>query len=341
MHKDGVVGAFWHSEDDGVQCELCPHRCSLRDGERGVCHVRMCKAGELIATGYGVVSSVHVDPIEKKPLYHYLPGTQVLSIGGWGCNLRCQWCQNWQISQSPPPYMGGDALLPAEVCALAEESGSPAVAYTYNEPLINIEYVRDCAQLCAAAEVGTILVTNGFVNPDPLQVLLGLGVVDAVNLDLKSMSETFYQTWCHGRLSTVLETARACRDAGVHLELTSLLIPGENDTARDIESLCSWIGRELGRDVPLHLSAFFPAYRMDRAATPQSTMVAAFEIASAVLQYVYLGNVRMGIGQDTLCPGCGHTLIERVGYNTVPSGIHGDGSCATCGRHVDIVLPSI
>jgi pyruvate formate lyase activating enzyme len=329
------VGDYWERVGDAVHCLLCPHGCVMREGARGRCHVRMCHEGELAATGYGVVSSVHVDPVEKKPLYHYRPGSQVLSVGGWGCNLRCEWCQNWQIAESSPPYMGGKELLPAEVCALALEAGSPAVAHTYNEPLINIEYVRDCAMLCGAAGVDTILVTNGYICREPLGALLPQ--VQAVNLDIKSHSDGFYKKWCAGSLAPVERTARMCREAGVHLELTCLLIPEENAAVEQVQELAQWVGSELGRDVPLHLSAYFPARRMTRPPTEESAMLDALAAAKPYLDYVYLGNTRLSEGRDTHCPGCGATLIQRMGYETVITGIE-QQACRGCSRPVDVVL---
>lgn len=329
MHR----AEYWHVEDDGsIRCELCPHGCRLTDGRSGLCRVRRAQEGALVALGYGQLSSMHVDPIEKKPLYHFYPGSQILSIGGWGCNFRCDFCQNWSISQQ---VLTEEASVPPEVLvAEAKRSGSIGVAYTYNEPCIAFEYVRDCAKLVREAGLVNVMVTNGFINPGPAESLLKW--MDAANIDVKSMQESFYREQCGGALSPVLAFARQALAAGCHVEVTNLVIPGLNDDDESFHALSEWIKVSLGCGVPLHLSGYYPQYKMDRPATSSAALEHARDLCRSYLDYVYIGNVRSAGGCDTLCPQCGVIQVSRHGYRAKVAGIK-QGKCSSCGQPADVV----
>lgn len=290
------------------------------------------RGGVLEALGYGVLASGGVDPIEKKPLYHFHPGAPIFSVGGWGCNFACDFCQNWSISQSFRE--GGGRYSPRDIADCAGREGSIGVAYTYNEPLINLEFVRDCAELVRADGRKNVLVTNGFIRPEPAAALLPF--VDALNIDIKSIREEFYTKWCHGALGPVLDFARQAAAAGCLVEVTNLIIPTLNDSDDDLEGLARWVESELGRHTALHLSAYRPMYKMDIRATPRATMERAYRVCTAHLDYVYIGNLHAGLGQDTMCPGCRAVLVERLGYSTVVTGVK-SGHCAECERRVDLV----
>ena len=332
MTTDAPTAKFWHALEKGdVQCELCPHECTVSEGKTGICRVRGCVEGELRALGYGKVSSCSLDPIEKKPLYHFLPGADILSVGGWGCNLRCTFCQNWDISQGFPDdarSYSADDLVKA-----ASSGNSVGIAYTYNEPLIAFEFVENCATLVHAQGMKNILVTNGFVQREPAARLLPL--IDALNVDIKSMKEDFYRTLCGGSLAPVLEFCKQAREAGCHLEVTNLIIPGHNDEEASIGELGAWVATHLGATTPLHLSAYFPRYKLGARPTPTGVLSRAREISRQSLDYVYIGNVATAEGQNTDCPGCGETLASRRGYRTSVVGVD-NGACRKCGRPVDL-----
>jgi pyruvate formate lyase activating enzyme len=325
---------FWHRLEDGrVQCDLCPHHCKLREGQTGLCRVRTVSGGELKAAAYGLLSSAHVDPIEKKPLYHFHPGSSIFSAGGWGCNFACPFCQNWTISQAVEPEslrVGPDQILREAV-----RSRCHSVAYTYNEPLVGFEFVRDCSRAVKEAGLVNVLVTNGHIEREPAAQLLPLTA--ALNIDIKSMDEDFYRKQCRGRLEPVLAFSKQAVDAGCHVEITNLVIPGLNDAPEQFERLARWIRENLGPSTPLHLSAYRPEYRLEVPATPAETLEQACRICRADLAYVYIGNVFTRSGQDTDCPQCGRTLIRRRGYSTEITGIK-DNACSGCGRRADVVL---
>lgn len=325
---------YWHADDGGrLRCDLCPHGCRVRDGKTGICGVRRADGGEIKAAGYGLVSAAGMDPVEKKPLYHFYPGSTIFSIGGYGCNFRCVFCQNWSISQRVTEQ---DARYsPEQIIRLAGGSDSVGIAYTYNEPLINYEFVLDCARMARDRGLRNVLVTNGFIQPKPAAELLPY--VDALNIDVKSMEEAFYTKHCGGALPPVLAFARQARLAGAHLEITCLLIPGLNDDDANVRDLAKWIAAELGAETPLHLSAYRPEYKLRVPATPPELLLKAHRICTELLTYVYLGNVQTEEGRDTSCPGCGQVLIERVGYQTTVCGIE-QGKCRGCGRAAELVL---
>lgn len=324
---------FWQSiEGLAVQCYLCPHNCKIPEGKTGICGVRKNQQGMLFSEIYGEVTGYGLDPIEKKPLYHYYPSHQILSLGTKGCNFKCPYCQNWHISQDPDT--NSNYLSPEKAVAAALRDDSFGISYTYSEPLIWIEYVMDTAILARQRGLKNVLVTNGFINPEPLEKLIP--VVDAANIDVKSFDPEFYKTICKGRLEPVLETCeRVIKDW--HIEITHLMVPfkKENELLDDIEKMCKWMADKLGKDVPLHLSRYFPNYKMKLEATPVAMMKKAAEIASKYLNFVYLGNVMLDQGNDTVCPKCGTVLIERVGYNTHILSIK-DSRCTNCGNVVAI-----
>ena len=326
---------FWVPRPDGrVVCQLCPHNCRIESGKYGGCGARFNDGGRLMALSYGRITSAAVDPVEKKPLYHFHPGESIFSIGSFGCSLHCVFCQNYGISQGRPP---SQFASPEEVAETAVRHGSFAVAYTYNEPLIWMEYLIDAATAARARGLKNVLVTNGFVNPEPLAALLPL--VDAANVDLKSMDDSFYKRLCGARLKPVLDACAAMKRAGVHVEVTNLVVTGENDSERNFVELRDWVVAELGVDTPVHLSAYYPAYRFSAPPTPLSTLETAYEVMRGKLHYVYLGNVRRGRkGHDTVCRDCGALLVERSGYSTRVVGLDGDGRCAACGADNNFVV---
>lgn len=331
-HKE-MEAAFQHKLRGGkVRCDLCPHHCVLAEGDNGLCKARGVRGGELLALCYGVISSAALDPVEKKPLYHFYPGRMIYSIGGWGCNFECSFCQNWTISQQIDRK--GRVYTPDHAVREAVRLTSIGIAYTYNEPLVGFEYVRDCAIQVRRAGLVNVLVTNGYVASEPAAELLPL--IDALNIDIKSMADGFYRDTCHGRLEPVLRFAKQAVDTGCHVEITNLVIPGMNDQSASFEKLAGWICDNLGRKTPLHLSAYRPEYMLRVGATSPSLLEEGHDICRRYLDYVYIGNVRTDAGQNTGCPKCGKLLIERRGYLTKASGIK-NGKCAICGRPVDAV----
>jgi pyruvate formate lyase activating enzyme len=312
-----------------VQCMLCPFGCVLEEGERGRCGVRINRDGELLSLVYGRPVAVHIDPVEKKPLYHFHPQAAVLSIATAGCNLRCLNCQNWEISQALPEDVPPLDMIPAEVVRMAEEYSCEAVAYTYTEPVVFYEYMEDTASLARDAGIGNIIVTAGYISEGPLRQLIPL--IDAANVDLKSIRNDFYRNVCGGELAPVKRSIEILAESDCWIEITNLVIPTLNDTDEEIEELCRWILDTLGPDVPLHFSRFFPMYRMnDLPPTPLETLVSARELARDVgIRYVYVGNAVTERGSCTFCPDCGELLISREGYSVTLENLEG-GSCGNC-----------
>ena len=326
---------YWRALDDGrVECTLCPRFCQLRDGKRGVCFVRMADHGQIVLTTHGRSSGFCIDPVEKKPLFHFLPGTPVLSFGTAGCNLTCRFCQNWDISKSRQMDTLSARAAPEQIARAALQYGCRSVAFTYNDPVVFMEYALDVAAACHAVGVQTIAVTAGYINPEPaVDFFAGM---DAANVDLKAFSESFYHQVCGGHLQPVLETlCYLRRNTSVWLELTTLLIPGLNDSDLEIQALCEWVGQQLGPDVPLHFTAFHPDYRLrDIPATPNETLSRARSLALACgLHHVYTGNVHDSNGESTWCSTCGNLLIERDWYRLGQWGLQ-DGTCNRCGARL-------
>jgi pyruvate formate lyase activating enzyme len=326
------VEARYYEKIDGrkVKCRLCPHECVIADGKSGFCGIRTNNGGKLIAGTYGRVAAVHIDPIEKKPLYHFHPGSDILSIGSVGCDLRCDFCQNVELVLGDRP---GSYMAPKEVASNAGRYGSIGVAYTYNEPMIWLEYVMDTGNLVRQAGLKNVLVTNGYINPEPLEELLT--VTDAMNIDLKSMDNAFYQKLCKGTLEPVLQTIQRAASS-CHVEVTNLIVTNQNDSPELITKLVDFV-YSVDPKIPLHLSRYFPHHKLSEPPTPTPTLKGAYRIASEKLSHVYVGNAMLEQGNDTKCSQCGAILISRRGYSVDTSGMS-DGDCRECGNKADVVV---
>ncbi len=325
-----ITADYYKAVENGyIECLLCPRECKIGLGKKGFCNIRENRDGVLYSTGYARTISIAVDPIEKKPLYHFYPGTRILSIGPNGCNLDCQFCQNYEISKLEATT---ETLLPTSLIQLAEQNASIGIAYTYTEPLIWFEYLRDAAPLVKSAGLKNVLVTNGYINEEPLSELLPN--IDAMNIDIKSMNPEFYRKVCLGELSPVLRTAALAVRFNVHVEITNLVIPTLNDGDDDFRSLSRWMREYLGDNAVLHLSAYFPRYKMSIEQTPLSTLRRAKEIASEYLRYVYIGNVQQN--NNTLCPYCGDVLIKREGYKVQVLAHKNPTRCPRCQNRIAI-----
>jgi len=322
------------TKGQGVRCELCPNRCTIAPGSRGVCEVRENRDGKLLTLVYGKPCACHVDPIEKKPLYHFLPATTAFSIATAGCNFECLYCQNWEISQARPEDLESVDMPPEKVVDLALQSGSPCIAYTYNEPTIFYEYMYDTCKLAHGSGIRNLDITNGFMNTEPLTELCK--VMDAANVDLKGFSEDFYQNVCSGQLQPVLDYLLTMKEKGVWMEITNLVVPTLNDKTEMISDMCDWIVAELGPDYPLHFSRFSPLYKLAHLPyTPVKTLEQAREIAMGKgIKYVYIGNVPGHSADNTYCHSCGQMLIERGLYFSVLQNSVDGGRCKFCGTRI-------
>jgi len=331
-----VPTKYWHLTGDGrVQCDLCPRECRLKEGQRGLCFVRGRENDQIVLTSYGRSTGFCVDPIEKKPLNHFFPGTPVLSFGTAGCNLACKFCQNWDISKSRETERLSARAMPEEIATKAAALGCRSVAYTYNDPVIFLEYAVDTAAECRKRGVSNVAVTAGYISPGAREDFFS--AMDAANVDLKAFTEAFYHELTGGHLQPVLDTLEyLVHDTDVWLEITTLLIPGRNDSAAEIVRLCQWVHDHLGPDVPLHFTAFHPDWKMkDVPPTPTATLVRARTIARETgLHYVYTGNVHDPQGSSTWCPDCGALLIERDWYELGRWGLDAEGRCSACGAPV-------
>jgi pyruvate formate lyase activating enzyme len=327
-----VPTTHWHDLPDGrVQCDVCPRACRLREGQRGLCFVRGRVADQVVLASYGRSSGFCVDPIEKKPLNHFLPGSPVLSFGTAGCNLACRFCQNWDISKSRQIDTLSGSASPEALAATAERLGCRSVAFTYNDPVIFMEYAMDVADACRERGIRAVAVSAGYMNPAPRAEFYAH--IDAANIDLKAFSAEFYEKVTLARLEPVLETLEFLRDSPVWFEVTTLLIPGHNDSDTEIGRQCEWFADRLGPDVPLHFSAFHPDFKMrDVPRTPPETLRRARGIARAAgLRYVYTGNVHDPDGQTTRCPGCEAPVVVRDWYDILDYRLDHAGRCAACG----------
>ena len=336
MSAATVPTKYWHRLDDGrIQCDVCPRACKLREGQRGLCFVRACEGGQIVLTTYGRSSGFCVDPIEKKPLNHFLPGSSVLSFGTAGCNLSCRFCQNWDISKSREFDTLADAAAPEAIAEAAQRLGCSSVAFTYNDPVIFLEYAIDVADACRERGIKAVAVTAGYICDEPRVEFYEH--MDAANVDLKAFTEEFYGGVCAGRLQPVLDTLEYLkRETDVWFEITNLLIPGKNDSDEEIDAMTSWIVARLGPDVPIHFTAFHPDYKMlDTPPTPPQTLSRARRIALANgIRHTYTGNVFDSEGASTYCHGCGTRVVERDWYRLGEYRLTNDGRCDACGTRL-------
>lgn len=329
---------YYSKEPDGkTRCLLCPHNCLIADEKAGICRVRINHGGVLYSGVYGEVAALHADPIEKKPLYHFYPGSKILSIGTAGCNLRCEFCQNYNLSQFEPCHSSRTRkITPQQLVHLAlEDNENIGIAYTYNEPTVFFEMMTDTARLVRESGLKNVVVSNGFINPEPLKELLE--TTDAFNIDLKAFNDFFYKKVTGGRLVPVMDSLKMIHQAGRHLEITLLLIPGLNDSPEEFERMLEWIAGQLSPDIPLHLTRYFPAWKMDRPPTPLHTLHQFTEMAGSKLNFVYTGNVTGNLYSSTFCPDCQQLLIERQGYGCKIKGLSKDNKCSGCGYPIPLV----
>jgi pyruvate formate lyase activating enzyme len=331
--------ARYYTKEPGnkTRCNLCPHNCLINEADAGICHVRVNHKGVLHSDVYGQIAAIQTDPVEKKPLYHFYPGSTMLSVGTAGCNLHCDFCQNYGISQ-PEPYHSSrnKPITPGQLVNLALENGkNSGIAYTYNEPVVFFEMMMDTAKIAREAGLKNTVISNGFVNPEPLSELLK--TTDAFNIDLKAFDDIFYKKVTGGRLKPVLNTLKMIHESGRHLEITLLVIPGLNDSADEFNRMLDWIERQLSPEIPLHLSRYFPAWKMNLPPTPLETLQKMANLARSKLRYVYTGNVPGNNHSSTFCPECRNLLIERQGYSSSIKGLTADKKCSGCGCSIPIV----
>lgn len=321
------MATFFDEEQGGIICKLCPRECYLKDGQIGACKTRKNENGILYTINYGEISSIAMDPIEKKPLFHFKPGSKILSIGSWGCNFSCQFCQNWEISQVKPHVK---VVTPSQIVEIAKTRGSEGIAYTYNEPIVSYEFVLDTSRIAHKEGLYNVLVTNGYINIEPLNVLLQN--INAMNIDLKGGSESFYNK-IGGSYSHVLKVIEFVKSYGIHVEVTTLIIPGENDNEEDLRREFKDLSN-IDKDIPLHLTRYFPAYKYDIPPTPVELLEKIYNIAKEYLNFVYIGNVFDKKYETTICPDCGAELIVRDRYEVELKNITEGGTCKVCGRKV-------
>jgi len=326
---------FWSKLSDlAVACQLCPRKCTIPDGKRGFCGVRENRGGTLYTLSYSKLVSLNdLDPIEKKPLFHFLPSTRTLSIATAGCNLKCKFCQNWQISQKLPEEVDYRDVTPEELVEMAKHSGVPTIAYTYSEPTIFYEYMLETAKLAKEAGLRNVMHSNGYINEEPLRELAGY--LDAANIDLKGISDEYYGKFTGGTVEPVLRSLKVLKQEGVHLEITNLVLPGFNDDQESVKEMCLWIKENLGEDIPVHFSRFWPMYKMvSLDPTPPETLERIGRDAEDCgLNYVYIGNVAGNPAESTYCPDCSRIVIKRVGYMIQEVNLE-DGKCKFCGEKI-------
>ncbi len=323
---------LYNKYENYIECTLCPHLCRLAPGKTGICGVRKNTGDKVELATYGVISGYSLDPVEKKPLFHFFPGYNILSAGSYGCNMRCDFCQNWRISQKTTGGFTHNADPDKIVSDALTAQNNIGMAFTYNEPIVWFEFMRDIALKIKEKGMYTVMVSNGYVNSYPLGEITGF--IDAFNIDFKAFNDEFYRKLTGARLEPVKESLKQIARAGKHLEVTTLIIPGKNDSVEEMDEEAKWISNELGAGTPFHLSRYFPTYKRDDPATPQSTLDRLFEQASKYLRNVYMGNTESGSGQATKCPVCGTVVTYRSGYKTRLLNLDNDGYCISCGNQV-------
>lgn len=327
-----IMAAYYIKEGNNIRCTLCPHNCIIAEGRAGICNVRKNTGGSMELLTYGVISGYALDPVEKKPLYHFYPGTNILSIGSYGCNMRCDFCQNYNISQRVASGFirktDPDKIINNAQNAL----NNIGIAFTYNEPVIWFEYIRDIAVKARKKGLRTVMVSNGYVNKEPLEEIISF--TDAFNIDLKAFNNNTYLRLTKAKLKPVMETLKIIAKSDRHLEITTLIIPGQNDSEDEMAQETEWIASELGKDIPFHLSRYYPMYKREDPATPGKKLARLAEIASKSLRYVYIGNLTTENRQDTFCPVCGKLVTKRTGYNVKILNLDQKGNCINCGTQI-------
>jgi pyruvate formate lyase activating enzyme len=324
-----MMPLFKHSNEK-LECLLCPHYCKLANGRTGICGVRKNTGEKIKLLTYGVISGYALDPVEKKPLYHFFPGHNILSIGSYGCNMRCDFCQNYNISQRIPEKPVSEVSIGKIIKDSLSAEKNIGIAFTYNEPIIWFEYMKDVAEAAREEGLFTVMVSNGYVNSEPLNEILEF--IDAFNIDLKAFNDEFYRKLTGAESEPVKNSLKQIARSGKHLEITTLVIPYQNDDEKEMQRQVEWIAGELGKDIPFHLSRYFPIYKMDNPSTSETSLKRLFEIASDKLDYVYLGNCHTNTGQNTICPACGTEVTIRSGYITKPVNLDDKGRCTSCGN---------
>ncbi|MDK2910125.1 MAG: pyruvate formate lyase activating enzyme [Bacteroidales bacterium] len=324
-------------EDTTIRCLLCPHLCQLKNGQTGICQARINHDGIMYSLNYGIITSEALDPVEKKPLYHFHPGRKIFSIGSFGCNLSCIFCQNHTISrEGAKTFNKINAQMPCETVHKASRiEDNIGIAYTYNEPVISVEFILETAHLAKRLGLHNVMVTNGYINPTPLQRLLP--IIDAWNVDLKAFSENFYKKLTGGSLQPILNVLKNIRKSGNHLEITHLVVTGENDNEEEFRAMVHWLHEELGPDTILHISRYHPHYKHHAPPTPPETLLKIYKIAKEKLFWVYLGNIQLSVGNESHCPKCGALLVRRSGYFTEIYELGEEGNCKTCGEHLPFI----
>lgn len=331
MQKKTMI-SLCRKTDDKLECLLCPHFCKIAVGKTGICGVRKNTGNKIELLTYGVLSGYSLDPVEKKPLYHFYPGYNIFSIGSYGCNMRCDFCQNHHISQTVPSFSSSPVRPETIVKDAMSAVKNIGIAFTYNEPVIWFEYMREVALEAKKEGLKTVMVSNGFVNSEPMNEIISF--IDAFNIDLKAFNNNFYKKLTGADLEPVKRSLKQIVKAGRHLEITTLIIPGQNDDEKEMTMQSDWIAGELGKNIPLHLSRYFPMFKRDDPSTPQDTLQKLSDIASKKLNHVYLGNTSSLNGQDTHCPVCGTIVTKRSGYKTDLVNLDSEGRCTKCSTTV-------
>ncbi|ACR80382.1 MULTISPECIES: AmmeMemoRadiSam system radical SAM enzyme [Kosmotoga] len=324
---------FDELEGDVLQCHLCPNRCIIRPGETGICKARKNVKGMLYSLNYGELTSIGTDPIEKKPLYHFYPGTMIFSVGSWGCNLSCDFCQNWEISKGRPRIV--QRVIPHQLIEIARSEGTPGLAFTYNEPTVSFEFVLDTSRAAAKEGIYSVLITNGYIEQEPLKLLVQS--ISAMNIDLKGWNDEFYAKELGASKKHVLDTIEFVLSAGVHVEITTLIIPGKNDSLDEMREEAKWLA-SLSRDIPLHITRYFPNYKYTIPPTDVKTLNELHNVAKEHLNYVYIGNVPSEDLNTTYCPDCGTSLIKRRGFDVEIANLTEESRCSNCGKEIPVIL---